>query len=247
MALQVLIESCKTLLAHDDFWLAAGITNQSYEEGTRNASFKKSVDAFEDTGASAKLLKELRAGINGNLTAILNTSPSLTELATQKKSHGHDIRFCTAEREAIVEIKLLYDTANTDQFHTAVPKDADKLNSVRAAGRSLFQVVFFVQMPRYSYPTGEWYKGGKWAKARQVQPHRGIATQFSMLEPHMPSAPVWPGAPPYIRELRFPGVEVDAHFLRRWFEFVFAPDTDWAFDAHEHLRDAAVGCAVWQY
>jgi hypothetical protein len=39
---QVLIESCKALLANDDFWLAAAVTDQAYEEGTRNHDFRKS-------------------------------------------------------------------------------------------------------------------------------------------------------------------------------------------------------------
>lgn len=248
MALQVLIESCKTLLANDDFWLAAAVTDQAYEEGTRNREFRKSVEAYEKVGASESLLEVLNRGINGNLTATLNQSPLLTEPAVRNQSRVPDIQFSTATEEAYVECKMLYDCAYSKQFRFKVPEDADKLRDHRAEGRSLFQVVFFVQLPRYTYPSGAWYNGTKRSKTRETWlVYPGIARQYAMLKPCMPQSPTWPDQPPFVRELRLPGGEVDATFLRRWFDFVFTPDTEWSFDAQENLREAAVGCAVWQY
>ena len=78
MADQVLIESCKALLANDDFWLAAAVTDQAYEEGTRNRDFRKSGEtSFSHQGGAESGAHN--APIDADLQAIIEQWPELPD------------------------------------------------------------------------------------------------------------------------------------------------------------------------
>ena len=56
-AFDVLVGACRAMLdQRQEFWILAGLTDRSYEEGIRSQPFCESVSYYAEVGVPAKLL-----------------------------------------------------------------------------------------------------------------------------------------------------------------------------------------------
>jgi hypothetical protein len=69
----ILRRACETLmLAEQDFWLAAGLLDVSFETGgTPKLPPKYAIDSLERSFESIDLVSRLKGGVNGSLARIL--------------------------------------------------------------------------------------------------------------------------------------------------------------------------------
>jgi hypothetical protein len=251
--LKLVVDSCRSLLEEDSFWLLAGLTDNSYEEGSA-PHFQKCVKAYEDVGAQPGLIQQLSAGINDNLLKNFRSLPQVVGAIRRNKAAGKggrlrpDFEFSTDQAEILVECKMLYDCTG-DKYYESTASDYQKLASYSSPRSRLFQVVFFVQLPGYDYPPGTWFDNRRPHGSRAVM-LRGIDAQYARLRRSLPQSPAWPGPEPFKRALHFPTSEVNVDFLQRWYTHSFRPESErdntWRFDSGAHLQDSAVGLAIWE-
>ena len=248
--LSTFASACKKLLDdYNDFWVLAGVTDCSFEEGTRSDDFVKPCDSYADAGVTSPLLDQLRAGVNGNLATILSEH-CVAGSVVRNKWRGQDLHFQSSPEAAVAfaEVKLVFD-CTLPKFYDLVAHDWDKLRAVQAGGfqGDLFLAVFFLQLPRHEYPGGRWYGSAKESPRRsRYLMFPGIATQYAEVRRRLPDAPAWPGEPPYVRPLSSALTMVDAGVFNRRYASILEPDAPWQFDPAEHLIEAAAGVAVWQ-
>jgi hypothetical protein len=147
------------------------------------------------------------------------------------RSHGGPCLFVRADYEILETSKLLFDCSVAGQY-PRVAADREKLLDLRAipTDDDLFVAVFFHQMPHYDYPKRSGY-------LRRC----GIPAQFTELRRHFPGLPAWPTDGPRLHPLAAPSPDIAEILLKRW-----PPRPDWQLDLKAHLRDAAVGVAIWQ-
>jgi hypothetical protein len=257
--LDILRDACETLMhAEQAFWLAAGIMDVSFETGgSRNLPPISAVEALATSLAARDLAARLQRGVNGELQRIL-TRQNPTIRMTFNQNRGRirpDIQMFAPDRgDTVVEVKAVY-CMTLDKFYArcghGVCDDRDKLVALRNDSRvaSRFQVVFFLELPNYHYPSGCSYAPlWKCHRARDTYIiHGQIESQFRAVRHWIEESPVWPSDPPYVIPLALPAPTI-LEALNRWFAEVFRPDDScWAFDAAKQLPGAAVGCAIWSY
>ncbi|MDB5357027.1 MAG: hypothetical protein JWN24_3480 [Phycisphaerales bacterium] len=204
--LAVVSESCIELASKfNDFWVVSALTDGSYEEGERNAHFKRSIEARAEAGVPESLLGLLREGTNGNLKSILERRGPGVGKVVRTKGKGQDLAFEKWENgaPAKIEVKLVYD-CTLPKYYGSVAADWDKLQEVRLrrfAG-DLFLVVFFVQLPGFDYPSGQWPGRAKPAEARRKYLRTcEISSQFRELKKWLAHPQTWPSKGPHIHHL----------------------------------------------
>jgi hypothetical protein len=228
--LHMLSDACDSLITEQpEFWLVAGLTDASFETG------------------------QLRLGINGNLALIMERTHSV-RAEVRRGSIRPDICIDSAEGETVIEIKLLYDMTIPAYYgHKdghGVADDREKLLNLRREGfgGKLFQIVFFLELTSYDYPSGrsfapEWEAHG----SRKSYPGlRGITAQYQRLLQFL-GRPATPADAPRVHHLPLPA-KGTCEALNRWYSEVFRPDmAEWRFQADVQLARAAAGFAIWQY
>ena len=91
--LSLLRNACSALLddaSYNDFWVLAGLTDRSYEEGDRNSAFRVEIEHYESVGLPMANCAELRRGINGNLADLLSRRNSGKKVKRNKWA-GQDL------------------------------------------------------------------------------------------------------------------------------------------------------------
>lgn len=232
--LSALRDACRTLLSesYHEFWVLAGLTDRSYEDGVKKAMFSKEVALYEEAGIRPALLDQLRNGINGNLKVILEGNPNLSEVV-RRPGKGQDLTFVDREtqRVARVEGKFIFD-CTFEKHYSSTASDWDKLAAVRESSENdLFTAVFFNTMPYYDH----------WPNRSENVVRVGIPAQFVNLTQRLKIPPAWPSNGPHIVKLNAPSDEVAYGLCQRWPSI--AP---WRSDLKPYLRYAAVGVAIWQ-
>ena len=223
-------------------WLLSAVTDWSYEEGNAPA-FAKYVKLFEDSGTPITLSSRMRLGVNGYLEEALKAS-SLTVTA-RRRTNGFDFSVSSNLGEtADIESKLSYD-CTMPKYYKEIAQDRVKLIA-DASASGLYQVVFLVSLPAYSYPAGEWSR--KQFKARQTV-YLGIADQWNAIQgqPGMKVPTVWDDGGPLIFQFDPHIVSSADSYLKRFFNSNFRPSTNWAIDPSRHFAGAAVGIALWKW
>jgi hypothetical protein len=186
---------CLTSTDYDRFWTFAALTDQCYEEGARVLqrrpkfpNFSVACESLGSPDGCGDLALQLRQGINGNLAAILDRQGTTILSRNRSLRPGGkrpDIFFDRAGRRGIVESKMIFDCTLIKQYKT-IAADRDKLLSFADdwPGVAVLQVVFFVQLPAYAYPSGTWYDYTA-QEPRSVK-KVGIMRQFNFLNNHLP-------------------------------------------------------------
>jgi hypothetical protein len=240
-------EACGRFLSEfRDFWLAAALTDSSYEEGGTITGFRRAIASFEEAGLAASVVSQLRAGINNNLARLLE-SASLS--VTRNRSHSTGGRervdivireLKPAGTEALIECNLLYDCTR-ETYYKRVADDRKKLQKYVSDRTQAYQVVFFTQLPHFRYPGGLWYGKTRW-KSREFN-KLGIRAQYRHLMRLVSERPDWRRC----QQLTFPSEAISAPFLVRRYDQIFVPDDPaWRFDANRQLQDCAVAVAIWR-
>jgi hypothetical protein len=254
--LSVLIGACAELLrSRQDFWILAGLTERSFEEGERNASFREAVDWYEKAQVASKLLAQLRWGVNRNLVDLIESCPAPPpgiEWNPTRDRERPDICYGSSAdgTSARVEVKAIFDCTG-GKWYPITAADGDKLRAHRKPNvpGHLFQAVFFLQLPGYDYPQGRWFPPNRklCGPRSDYVCYAGIEKQYKALRKRMATAPAWPtNDRPFVVPLALSN-EALVPAIRRWFDLVFDRSTPWDFDEKMHLADAAAGCAVWEY
>jgi hypothetical protein len=75
----------------NEFWILAGLSDSSYEEGVRNAHFARVVRAYAEAGVPDVWLEQLRLGINGNLCAIIQDQLPSGYSVRRNQGRGQDV------------------------------------------------------------------------------------------------------------------------------------------------------------
>lgn len=194
------------------------------------------------------ILRCLGDGINGNLRSILQRLNSDLGHISRTKGEGQDLSYeaWPGGSATKIEVKLVFD-CTTSKYYSSVAADWDKLALVRARGFAgdLFLVVFFVQLPKYRYPDGEWAKPSIASRSRSQYLMRcDISAQYSQLTRSLLHPPTWPTDEPYVWKLNAAAKSTIELASRRF--HLFHPASPWQFDPATHLNDAAVAVAVWQ-
>jgi hypothetical protein len=157
--------------------------------------------------------------------------------------------------ETISEVKALHDWTKPEFYghgKHGVADDAEKLRRIRIEPFKghLFQVVFFLQFPKYSYGSGYTSYCKKWEDCREKALYiRGIDAQYELLRKHLTEKPAWPSDDaPKITPLASPDKRICVS-IEAWMKppFFKPDDQSWRFKANEQLAGAAVGCAIWKY
>jgi hypothetical protein len=247
--LDTLTAACSKLLVdYNDFWVLAGVTDCSFEEGTRSHDFRAPCESYRNAGVSGALLDQLIAGVNGNLAAIL-ANTCVCGSVRRNKWKGQDLGFQASKEapEALAEVKLVFD-CTLPRFYELVAADWHKLVAVRQSGYSgdLFLAVFFLQMPRHDYPAGRWYGKTELPRRARFVKFSGIDAQFAQVRKSLHVAPVWPDEPPFVQSLSPTLTMASADVFDRRYSHVLSTAERWQFDPAVHLQEAAVGVAVWQ-
>jgi hypothetical protein len=255
--LAILKNACQAFMAQEQlFWILAGMTDVSCETGS-NRRYQRAIETFRSAGISGVMIDRLMQGVNGNLTAVIESQcPAIVPVAANRK-RGRvrpDIWFGekSSANETIAEVKALHDWTTLAFYgHKAghgVADDADKLHTIRLEPFKghLLQVVFFLQLPNYSYCSGHSY--GEWHDCREsALIVHGIDAQYRQLRAHLTKEPVWPRNGPLRVPLGVPDKSI-CHCIEQWMTEVFQPDDPgWKFVAAEQLVDAAIACAIWEY
>jgi hypothetical protein len=245
--LELLIASCTHLLrSNDAFWLIPALSDISYEEGVHHENFLRS---WTEEGLDQGLLQSLKAGINGQLFSYLEATTQFALLTRRTMRNGKfpDTFFQLKPTDGIteVQVKLLFDCTYTKHFDS-VRLDMIGLKERAHTNAHGFLIVFFTQLPNFHYPRGFWHGASKAATARACV-KKGIDAQFRHLLGQLGVSPTWPAEGP----LRHPLQLSEALFekVRTRLKRVFKPEnpaSNWEF-AKEHLCDAQVGVAIWQF
>lgn len=246
--LDIISQACTSLLNYDDFFVLGALAEYSYEEGDRNPSFGQVVRTMEVAGLDTHVIADLRAGVNRNLFRLLGESGCLDAL-NHNQCYGHDLELkCNAtRRRAVVEVKVVYDGTFAKQY-PVVALDREKLIHAKRPDTDVFQVVFFTQLPYYTYPVAQWYGQQKrWSSRSAYLVKPGILRQYGYLRQYLTDEPTWPQGGPQIRYLNAPTPRVPSKKLCEWFAQICKPFDAWRFDPATHLAEAAAGVAVWQY
>lgn len=196
--INVLQQACDRLLAEHQFWILAGLTDRSFEEGERNAAFREAVDWYDGAGLPAPLSAKLRMGINVNLAhalrALDDPPPNIEHTSTRSGKYPDVCYGHNADGSAtIVEVKPAYDMT-MPKWYPIIAADGEKLINFRAQGHAshLLQVVFFLQLPNFDYPAGSWYGSHRKCPGRSAYPgFRGIQRQYAQLRRYLPE-PTYP-------------------------------------------------------
>jgi hypothetical protein len=247
--LSLLRNACSALLddaSYNDFWVLAGLTDRSYEEGDRNGAFSVEIEHHESAGLPMANCAELRRGINGNLADLLSRQNSGKKVKRNKWA-GQDLSITgSGAPEATAEVKLIYD-CTMSKYYQNVVNDVNKLERLRADDfdGDLFCVIFFVSLPNYVYPRGEWF-GQQWSSRSEYMRNCGISNQFGKATSYLGKNPDWPSnGRPYVRRLNPPGADVCA-VVTKLFTENFSTSESWHFDPLAHIHNGEVGVAVWQ-
>jgi hypothetical protein len=245
----IIIDAVQSLTTrHNDFWMLAAITDRGFEEGDRNPHFAESVRSICDAGVAPRICQMLSLGMNGMLAQILKSRCDNCQITTQP-SRGRDILIHAADGDgAAIDVKHVYDMT-AGRYYPLVAHDREKLLKHREiySHHQLFQVVFFVQLPRADYTAGRWY-------GKKDCPPRGnyivsptIHAQYRKVADALGSDAVWPEHPPLVQQIHWPPTETEQAAVVHWFISVFVPSSQWTFDPQVYLSDAAVGAAIWTY
>jgi len=229
-----LAEACKAVVALNDFWVVSELTDNSYEVGTKNVDFRKSINPYIHLGLPTGLWTQLNNGINGNLADALGCA--------QNKGAGQDWAFGGIETpKALVEVKMVH-SVTLSKYYGTIAADYGKLESLREAFTGdLFLVVFFVHFPHYVYPAGN--LNGESFPARTFR-NDGIRQQFRVAKDRIECAPAWPErGGVYAQGIAEPSLEI-LNCIQNWCD-QFDTTSDWRFD-RTHLKNAVVGFAIWQ-
>jgi hypothetical protein len=250
--LALLRDACCNLLDNpefNDFWVLAGLTERSFEDGDRilRSKFINEVKFYESIGLPQPMSAKLRRGINGNLHDILaNRSPWIRPIRNMWT--GQDLTFmCPGNLEATVEVKLVFDQT-LPRFFANVAHDREKLSKLREQGfrGDLFAIVFFITFPNYLPPSGEW-SGVFWKGRAFRMRNSDIADQFGKAAACFAGPPAWPPQDaPYKHKLHIPAPE-NLSVIKRSFDTSSCPSLGWHFDPEVDLRGAEVGMAIWQF
>jgi hypothetical protein len=242
----IVAEACQTLATrNDDFWIIGALGDWSYEEGCRNASFKRYLESWPLHVLPPGLEERLPIGINGNLAACFRQSPLLApETVQQSQSRGSDIRFTMPDGTRVeIEVKHVFDGTIAKQY-AVVAGDLAKLSARSDKDTIAYAVVFFTQLPHYHYPAGCWYSEAKRYPARQCV-ERGIQRQIAHLCLHTKEPPTWPESGMFKHSLSLASTDILPETISGRYKAIFCPSVQWQFHAG-HLKDAAVGCAIWR-
>ena len=234
--IDILAEACRQLTTFPDFWLLSSLGDWSFEEGDRNASFRRYLESWDDPDfpLPRELLCEAGLGINGLLHYMIQQSG--VESCVRHQSHGHDIVFRVNGRSFSVEVKYLYDCTQS-KYHAAILADRNKHPD--------YQVVFFLSFPNYRYPAGHRCDSGKLFQARQTTVV-GLAAQYRVLRQLLgPSS--WPSDRPHSVDLPQGTDIITQDRIRRRFSRICKFDVPWEFSTAKHLRGAQVGFAIWDW
>jgi len=260
--LDILNRACESLMLNQrDFWLAAGMLDVSFETGrSRKLPPKSAIELLQQVLGANDLFKQLKLGVNGNLGRILTEQNPTTDMKFDeyRGSIKPDIQiFSPDRRDTVAEVKAVY-CMTEDKFYGrcghGVCDDRDKLVALRTdpTVANRFQIIFFLELPNYHYPSGCSY-APTWEhhEARHSYfKHERIARQYQAVLSGIIEHPAWPGDPPRVVPLVLPTPEI-LQRLNRWFadkDHIYRPDDNrWSFDASAQLAGAAVGCAIWSY
>jgi len=109
-------------------------------------------------------------------------------------------------------------------------------------------VVFFLQFPCLDWPATRWYGKKTATRSRADQTvWGGIDRQFGELRRRLDAGPGWPGPGPYRHGLLRAVGRGTVGCAERWMDGAAAPTTPLVFEPERHLRDAAVGVAIWSW
>jgi hypothetical protein len=234
--LLALANACEAVLALNEFWVLAELTDCSYEVGTKTPLLKQIVQLWrEECGLSKRLEAQLHNGINGNLATALG--------CRQNKGAGQDFSFGgNGTALALAEVKLAH-TVTMPKWYPCIAGDCAKLSLLRPGfDGDLFLAVFFAHLPNYWYPASS-FKGEP--VVGRVFRNEGIRDQFDRTRHQIGAEPAWPKKhPPRRRVLTQPPPGV-LRVARLWCkQFLYAEP--WQFDPAKHLKDGQVAFAIWQ-
>ena len=164
-----------------EFWLLVALTDASYETGG-SVYYRQAVDSFAAAGLRAATVKRLRLGVNNILAGMVDAEhPDLGPVRANLQRGGIRPDLCFGSQadktETLVEVKGVFDMtllAFYGKKGHGIADDRDKLRKVRCQGFAghLLQVVFFVELPNYAYPSGRSYPPAwKWHNARRRYQH----------------------------------------------------------------------------
>jgi hypothetical protein len=231
--LRALRDACLTVASEfNEFWILAGLTDRSYEDGIKKRGFPNAVKRYTEAGVAGDLLLQLQNGVNGNLFDALQSEP-LNKSVVRRTGRGQDLTFthASSDHTAKIEVKLLFDCSYSKHYQSTAD-DWDKLAKVRTSPSNddLFLVVFFQQMPQYDYPGRKGYLN-----------QCGIHAQFQKLRMHMAGKPAGPQNGLCVHQLA--ALTSQTHELASKGRPV---RPNWKLNPEIHLQDASVGFAIWQ-
>lgn len=249
----VLQEACRALVdakSYNDSWVLAGLTDRSFEVGNAT-EFTAEVEHYRSARVSPSCVAKLRKGINGNLADILNHQNP--DLKVQPNYRGPDLNFLGPDgRNIKAEIKLIHDCTEHKYFQNNVAGDLIKLSNARSVDDVLFLVVFFITLPNYWYPSGEWF-GKPWESRCKYMKTCGIVDQFDKVKMCLRKTSlrhdlVWPDTGcPHVGGLKALSRRIvtalNGLYAENFHAYALEP---WRFRPSTHLVGAQVGVAVWR-
>ena len=256
---EIFRRACEALmLAEQDFWLAAGLLDVSFETGgTPKLPPTAAIESLGRAFRSTDLVARLKLGVNGNLERILiEQNPAIDmKFNKQRGRIRPDIQMLLPDgKDAVAEVKAVY-CMTLEKFYgrsgNGAGHDRDKLLELRndPTVASRCQIVFFLELPNYRYPSGCSYgpTWGRHAARESYFVHARIARQYQAVRSGIREQPVWPADAPLCVPLTLPAPAI-LDGLNGWFSEVFRPDDNtWNFDAATQLAGAGVGCPIWSY
>jgi hypothetical protein len=260
--LPIVQEACDAFTSESpDFWLLAGATDVSFETGG-SSRYRHQVDILRECGCPADLVSQLLQGVNGNIARIIEQRhPELHPFHPNVGRNGRlrpDVWFGPPGscEETVVEIKALYEMTMPKFFSAAgthcVADDRRKLEKIRqsesAFRGSLLQVVWFLELPNYSYPAGESLHRNGWRRSEARDTYRyfgSVTKQFAELRNHLPPPTFPANDAPQVQTLS-PPTPMLTTVLERWCPRTFRPAEAWCIQSNVHLSGVRVGYAIWQ-
>jgi hypothetical protein len=222
-------------------WLLSAVTDWSYEEGSA-PDFVKYTRLYERCGTPIAIADRMRLGVNGFLDIELRAAG--LSVTSRKKSHGRDFGVCKPDglTKAKIETKMSFDCTQA-KYYAEIRRDREKL--LDESTDQLYQVVYMVALPGYYYPPGTW-NGCPTKKPRAVQ-NLGLLAQWRAVQGAIPYAAVRGGEDPVVLPFEQEAIDLAVPYIRSLLSNVFQPSTCWQFDPQQHLANAAVGIALWQW
>ena len=248
-----IIDACRTLVEspeYNDFWVLSLARDNSFEEGARSLPQKRLIDRYERAGVPSPLVTQLRIGINGNLTAILQKqAPELGHIA-RNQGEGSDINIGSPGHSGYghVESKLAYECTLSKWYPIIASDYSRKLANLRSshADAGLFLVVFFVECPTLDYPAGRWIDTNKPSQARHTYvTNSGISDQFGKLLRQIGRSPSWPSHTPHDSNLHAPRDAAIMEPMASVFGTLLSPP--WKIRPEQCFSKARAGVALWEY